>query len=707
MNRVASLAVLAAAAVLAGCEDTTRIPDPPTVTLNAAPSSISSGQSVTLTWTSEQADTCAASGAWSGTLPTSGSQSMGLFSAGSRAFVVTCSGPGGTGTAVAEVDVNPSGSGQIPVAIYADPTLVAVGGSTTLTWSAPTATSCTASGEWSGTKSPSGSQVVTVSGPGYRDFELTCSGPDGLGYNYAFVQSVEAYINLWVEPATAGVGQAVEVSWLVTYGDTCEASGAWSGAKGPSGSQTVTLPSLGEHTFTLTCSDPGSEATKSVTATGVVPEVTLKAFPVQPATGETFMLSWDSPYALECTAAQGTAGWPGAVATKGTANLTAVAGTTTYELTCDNDGGSDTATVQVTPVAPTAMTSATTTRLNPQHDGRVTFPGGITLPASATPTWTVDLDYELAEPLIADGRVLLAVRNSDGSYGNRLYALQLGTGSTVWGPVGVPGVYWMRKGLATADGKVFTLNHDGLVRTFDAATGAGLWSKQLPGYSYDGAPVAFGGLLFVTGNGGTQALDPATGDILWSRPLDSDAAPAVTATALYLGTTYDCIVYALNPLTGDVLWSNSACNNYAREVAVANGLVYASTSINHVGIFDAATGADAGFSAASRAVAIGDSSLISLYSGTLTATSLATGTQLWQFTGDGNLAVAPIIVNDTVFVGTSTGKVYGVNLATGAQQWMGTTPALGSSSSTYPTITAGEGWLIVNGGGIVAAWPLQ
>jgi outer membrane protein assembly factor BamB len=320
----------------------------------------------------------------------------------------------------------------------------------------------------------------------------------------------------------------------------------------------------------------------------------------------------------------------------------------------------------------------------------------------------VDLEDELAEPLIADGRVLLAVRNSDGSYGNQLYALQLDTGSTLWGPVGVPGTYWMRQGLAIADGRLFTMNYDGLMRTFDAATGAGLWSTKLPDYSYLGAPVAFGGLLFTSGYGGTQALDPITGDVLWARPfVRSDAAPAVTGAALYVVTGYDCVVYALNPLTGENLWLDSACDFFGRDIAAANGQVYARSDRGHVGIYDAATGADAGFSASNRAVAIGDSALITLYSGTLTATSLANGAQLWQFTGDGYLNVAPIIVNDTVFVGTTTGKVYGVDLATGAQQWMGTTPALGWSSSTYATITAGEGWLIVNGDGIVAAWPLQ
>lgn len=53
-------------------------------------------------------------------------------------------------------------------------------GTVTLTWSATDATSCTASGSWSGLKATSGSEPVTVPGPpGPKTFTLTCNGPGG------------------------------------------------------------------------------------------------------------------------------------------------------------------------------------------------------------------------------------------------------------------------------------------------------------------------------------------------------------------------------------------------------------------------------------------------------------------------------------------------------------------------------------------------
>ena len=40
------------------------------------------------------------------------------------------------------------------------------------------ATSCSASGAWTGAKSTSGTETVTISQPGNNTFTLTCSGND-------------------------------------------------------------------------------------------------------------------------------------------------------------------------------------------------------------------------------------------------------------------------------------------------------------------------------------------------------------------------------------------------------------------------------------------------------------------------------------------------------------------------------------------------
>jgi uncharacterized repeat protein (TIGR01451 family) len=52
--------------------------------------------SATLSWTSDNADYCVASGAWSGTKRTSGSESTGNLTSGPKTYTLTCYGPGGS-----------------------------------------------------------------------------------------------------------------------------------------------------------------------------------------------------------------------------------------------------------------------------------------------------------------------------------------------------------------------------------------------------------------------------------------------------------------------------------------------------------------------------------------------------------------------------------------------------------------------------------
>src|SRR6201987_4224574 len=51
-------------------------PPAPTVTLSVSPTAITAGQSATLTWSSTQAVSCTASGAWSGSEAAMGSQAV-------------------------------------------------------------------------------------------------------------------------------------------------------------------------------------------------------------------------------------------------------------------------------------------------------------------------------------------------------------------------------------------------------------------------------------------------------------------------------------------------------------------------------------------------------------------------------------------------------------------------------------------------------
>jgi hypothetical protein len=90
-------------------------PGAPTLTLST--SSITVGKSATLTWSSINTSGCAASGDWSGSLASSGSQSVTPSAVGSQTYTLTCSNAVG------------SASGSVMLSVIAAPAAHSGGGS--------------------------------------------------------------------------------------------------------------------------------------------------------------------------------------------------------------------------------------------------------------------------------------------------------------------------------------------------------------------------------------------------------------------------------------------------------------------------------------------------------------------------------------------------------------------------------------------------
>ncbi len=78
----------------------------PTVSLQANESSVTMGASVTLQWKASNAETCTASGGWSGTVPTTGTMTTPPLTAGTS-YTLACTGSGGTATQSVDVVVGP------------------------------------------------------------------------------------------------------------------------------------------------------------------------------------------------------------------------------------------------------------------------------------------------------------------------------------------------------------------------------------------------------------------------------------------------------------------------------------------------------------------------------------------------------------------------------------------------------------------------
>jgi hypothetical protein len=84
--------------------DGTPPPPVPTVNLSANPTSVASGGSSTLSWSSTNATSCNASGGWSGSRPLNGSAATPALTA-STTFTLTCTGSGGSASQSATVTV--------------------------------------------------------------------------------------------------------------------------------------------------------------------------------------------------------------------------------------------------------------------------------------------------------------------------------------------------------------------------------------------------------------------------------------------------------------------------------------------------------------------------------------------------------------------------------------------------------------------------
>jgi uncharacterized protein DUF4038/collagenase-like protein with putative collagen-binding domain len=96
-------------------------------------------------------------------------------------LLADCGGGGGGSPPAAGAPSSPT------VQIAASATTVANGSSSTLTWSSTNATSCTATGAWSGNRGPAGSESTAVLHAS-SNFNLECTGPGGIASATASVK---------------------------------------------------------------------------------------------------------------------------------------------------------------------------------------------------------------------------------------------------------------------------------------------------------------------------------------------------------------------------------------------------------------------------------------------------------------------------------------------------------------------------------------
>ena len=330
----------------------------PTLTFSANPTSVAfEGQSI-LTWSTTNATSCAASGSWSGARATSGTSATGPLTE-DVTYTLTCIGVGGSVTRSASVAVAPPAAPVITFAASA--ATVDFNGAATLTWSVVNATSCIASGGWSGNRGLSGSTTV---GPLQEDtdFVLSCSGVGGTSSETVTVNVNDPAptVSLVAVPDSIVSGGVSVLTWTSTNATSCNANGDWSGVRPTSGTATVG-PLNEDSTFTLNCvgsgGSSGATETISVAAAGVA-SLSLQALPQTVTSGGTSVLSWSSDNVDSCTAS---GAWSGSRGPNGTETIGPITANSTFTLSCTGVGGNVTrsTTVTIQTPAPTVIVNAT------------------------------------------------------------------------------------------------------------------------------------------------------------------------------------------------------------------------------------------------------------------------------------------------------------------------------------------------------------
>jgi outer membrane protein assembly factor BamB len=252
-----------------------------------------------------------------------------------------------------------------------------------------------------------------------------------------------------------------------------------------------------------------------------------------------------------------------------------------------------------------------------------------------------------------------------------------------------------------ADGRVYVMDAQGIVRALDPQNGATVWRTAVrgkdvtPGTLFGGGVSYDNGRIFATnGAGDAAALDAKTGALIWIvRPAGPlRGAPTVSNDNVYV-ISQDNQLFALNPADGKVRWNGSGSVETAGVLgaaapAAAQGTVVAgyssgeltayryengqvvwqdaltrtsiSTVVTTLSDIDANPVIDQG-----RVFAIGQG-------GRMVAIELITGQRLWELNGAG--ISTPWVAGDWIYVVTDDDRLLCLSRANGHAKWISQLP---------------------------------
>ncbi len=258
----------------------------PTVDLKAdnsdGPITIGYGEDTQLSWTSTDADSCTASGDWSGDKGTSGSEWKNNLTE-DKTYNITCTGEGGSASDSVKIYVEEQStlnvdlqatpdSGEAPLKDVDLEANVSGTASGKITYRFD----CTDDGTWDYIYSDTEENPKTVYNACDYTSEgtytakvrveregLTATDVDTVNVSYVPAPNVDIKVNSSNGPVTVDYGSDVKLTWTSDNSSSCTASGDWSGDKGTSGSEWKNNLTE-DKTYNITCTGEGGSASDSV-----------------------------------------------------------------------------------------------------------------------------------------------------------------------------------------------------------------------------------------------------------------------------------------------------------------------------------------------------------------------------------------------------------------------------------------------------------
>jgi outer membrane protein assembly factor BamB len=269
------------------------------------------------------------------------------------------------------------------------------------------------------------------------------------------------------------------------------------------------------------------------------------------------------------------------------------------------------------------------------------------------------------------------------------WAVKIGQGSSLGARLAAPPV--------AADGRVYTIDTQAVVRAFDSRNGGQLWAAQFGTERGNNASLYGGGIAFDNGRiyatnglGFVAALDARNGGTIWQvRPAGPlRGAPTVAGDAVYV-MSQDNQLFSLKTRDGSVNWSSAAAVEIAgvfgtAAPAFAQGTVVAGFSSGELNAYRYENGrlvwqdtlqrtsirtSVASLSDVDASPVIDRGQVFAVgQGGRMVALDLTSGQRVWEL----NLAgiSTPWVAGDWVFVVTDDAKLAAVQRTTGRIKWI-------------------------------------